>query len=189
MPSKLLRAVCLFYSRPDHYPQRPQRLVEVARVQNKNSLNGAIRSNSLFSLCQGTTQQTQSSYYFLPFTITILQQGAQQRWLICRCAATMCRKIHVFVFVCRCCLQPRRILDLPWQRIGPKNTQDDDCQHKEVHIDSSVKMKSTLLLSSVLLLKLHWASVCMNKAPNLMGLLIELFFVICLFQSSRDHAS
>lgn len=96
-------------------------------------------------------------------------------------------KIHVFVFVCRCCLQPCRILDLPWQRI--KNTEDDDCQHKEVHIDSSVKMKSMLLLSSVLLLKLHWASVCMNKAPNLMGLLIELFFVICLFQSSRDHAS
>lgn len=187
MPSKLLRAVCLFFSKPDHYPRRPQPLVAVARVQNKNGLNGAIWSNGLFSLCQGTAQATQSSYYFLPFTITFLQQEAQ-RWLICTCAAAICRKAHVFV--CRCCLQPCRILNLPWQRIGPKNTKDNDCQHKEVHINSCVKIKSVLLLSWVLLLKLHWASACMTKAPNLMWILIELFFLVISFlRSSRDHAS
>ena len=121
MPSKQLRAVCFFVSRPDHYPQRPRRLVEVAWVQNKTSLNGAIWSNSLFGLCQGTTLPTQSSCYFLPFTTTFLQQGAQQQWLFCTFAATACRITDVFVFVCHRCLQPWRILDLRWLRTGQKH--------------------------------------------------------------------
>lgn len=124
---------------------------------------------------KGLLNKPRAPIIFLPFTITFLQQGAQLRWLICTCAASMCRKTHAFVVVCHRCLQPWRILDLPWQRIDPKNTEDD-CQHKEVHIASCVKRKWTLLLSSVLLLKLHRASACTNKTSNLLWLLIELFF-------------
>lgn len=177
MPSKLLRAVCLFFSRPDHYPQRPQRLVEVARVQNKNSLNGAIWSNSLFSLCQGTTPQTQSSYYFLPFTITLLQQGAQQRWLICTCAATMCRKTHqisVWVLPLPSAMEEnehkkhgRRWLSA--QRSAYQFMCQNDCCHRFCCLNSVEPVCARIWCDS-------WLS-------------IFFFFIICFLQSSRDYAS
>lgn len=62
--SKLLRAACLFLSRPDCYPQR-QTGGRSQRVQNKNSLNGAIWSNSLFcSLSRELSRKSELPFYF-----------------------------------------------------------------------------------------------------------------------------